>query len=264
MTLAFSLSAHAGLFGLAKRGLILLAAINLWACAGLVPYVKSWKEEVQLHDGRVIVVERLLKLNGYPTLDAQERAVRSETVTFSLPGSNKRISWQIEYRDDVPEPNGAGPLLLDVVGGVPYLATSPAGCIAYNKWGRPNPPYILFKYINDAWQRIALEEFPPELVHANLMSTPDSRLLQPYYTLEQVKAQMQGRNIADAAKTILREAMPNYGKGCGEMVYNGNGGWIGKGFFRKQPSSEACLKYCEQENISTQYCPCDSIFRGKK
>ena len=114
------------------------------------------------------------------------------------------------------------------MGGVPYLATSPAGCIAYNKWGRPNPPYILFKYIGDAWQRIALEEFPAGLVHANLMPTPASSLLKPYYTVAAAKSEREGGNISAYARTILREAVKGVWSGCPEMVYY-KGAWVGPG-----------------------------------
>jgi hypothetical protein len=94
------------------------------------------------------------------------------------------------------------------VSGVPYLATSPAGCIAYNKWGRPNPPYILFKYVNDAWRQIPLKEFPAVLVQANLMNMPASSQLKPYYNVAAVKAKLADGNISVYAKTILREALP--------------------------------------------------------
>ena len=244
-------------------GLALALGISLSACAGLTQSTKGWKEEVQLHDGRVMVVERVFNLGGYPTLDARERALLDETISFTLPESNKRISWRTEFRNDLPEPNGASPLLLDVVRGVPYLATSPAGCIAYNKWGRPNPPYVLFKYSNDAWQRIRPEEFPPELVDANLMPTPASSLLKPYYSVEAAKAERQSGNMNAYAKTILREPVKGVWAGCGEMVYDGNGGWIGVGWFKKQPTLEACLKYCEREKMPEEFCPCNSMFKGK-
>lgn len=210
-----------------KLGFLLMMGVSMSACAGLSGHSKRWKEEVQLHDGRVIVVERSFNLGDYSAPGSLERPALDETLTFSLPGANKEIVWKTEFRNDVPEPNSLGPLLLDIVDGVPYLATSPAGCIAYNKWGRPNPPYILFKYINDEWKRIPLEEFPPKLVQKNLMSTPDSRLLKPYYTIEQAKAQRQGGNIADYAKTILREALPNerINQMCMEMVLY-KGYWI--------------------------------------
>jgi len=197
-----------GLFRVCKTiGLMLTLGVSMSACAGLFGHSTGWKEEVQLHDGRVLVVERFYNLGGYPTLDARERAMLDETITFTLPESTKKISWKTEFRQDLPEPNSLGALLLDVVDGVPYLATSPAGCIAYNKWGRPNPPYILFKYINDAWQQIPLKEFPDQLVAANLMSMPASSLLKPYYTVAAAKAQRQDGNINDYAKTILREAV---------------------------------------------------------
>jgi len=173
----------------------------------LVPRHANWKEEVLLHDGRIMVVERSFKLGGYPALEAQERSPLDQTITFSPPGKNKKISWVTEYRDDKPEPNSLGALLLDVVDGVPYLATSPAGCIAYKKWGRPNPPYVFFKYVNDKWQQIPLKEFPRELAEANLMGIPASKLLKPYYNAEASRTERNSGNVSAYAKTILREAV---------------------------------------------------------
>lgn len=247
--------------------MILTMGASMSACAGLSGHSKRWKEEVQLHDGRVIVVERSFNLGDYSAPGSLERPALDETLTFALPGANKEIVWKTEFRNDVPEPNSLGPLLLDIVDGAPYLATSPAGCIAYNKWGRPNPPYILFKYINDEWKRIPLEEFPPKLVQKNLMSTPDSRLLKPYYTVEQAKAQRQGGNIADYARTILREPLPKGSIGitsCEHMIPYGKGGWLGLDWFRDQPTYEACLKFCERKGVSPKDCPCETLFKGAK
>jgi hypothetical protein len=192
---------------IAKFGLLSMMGMSMNADAGLFGHTMNWKEEVVLHDGKVLVVERFYNLGDYPALESHNRSPLDQTLTFTLPASNTTISWKTEYRDDRPEPNALSPLLVDVVGGVPYLATSPAGCISYNKWGRPNPPYILFKYVNDEWKRILLEEFPAELVKANLMSRPDSRMLKSYYTVEQVKEQMHGRNIAVEARSILRNPL---------------------------------------------------------
>ena len=252
---------------IAKLGLLLMMGVSMSADAGLFGHSKGWKEEVKLHDGRVIVVERSFNLGGYSTLDSRERALLDETITFTLPDSNKSILWKTEFRNDVPEPNSLSLLLLDVVGGIPYIATSPAGSIAYNKWGSPNPPYVLFKYVNDEWKRIPLEDFPPELAHANLMSMPDSRMLKSYYTLEAVKGQMQGRNIAEEFKTIVRTPLdvwkPRPGPNNGELIRTEDGGWIGIGWFSDQPSIEACLKKCAREKVSPQDCPCNTLFKGK-
>lgn len=210
-----------------KFGLLLIMGVSMSADAGLFGHTMGWKEEVVLHDGKVMVVERFYNLGEYPAIESHNRAPLDQTIIFTLPGSNKTVSWKTEYRDDFPEPNSLSPLLVDVVAGVPYLATSPAGCISYNKWGRPNPPYILFKYVNDEWKRIPLDEFPAELVRANLMSRPDSRILKSYYAVEQVKEQMRGRNIADYARTVLREALPQarINQMCMEMVLY-KGSWV--------------------------------------
>jgi hypothetical protein len=248
-----------------KLAMLFMLGASMSACAGL-PGSKGWKEEVLLHDGRVLVVERHFNLGGYPTLDARERRLLDESITFILPDTKKVISWKSEYDDRVPEPNSLSALLLDVVGGVPYLATGPAGCIAYNKWGRPNPPYILFKYTDGAWQQIPLQEFPAELVEVNLMNMPDSRLLKPYYTVGASKAKRSDGNVSAYAKTILRVPTPSAGGpgvGCPEMIRKGNGGWDGIGWFRDQPSKEACFKYCEQKEVAVQDCPCNRLFKGK-
>lgn len=127
---------------IARLGLVLVVGMSMSACAGVFGHSKGWKEEVLLHDGRVLLVERSFNLGGYPTLDARERSLMDETITFTLPGTRKEISWKTKFDDRSPERSSLGALLLDIVDGMPYLATSPAGCIAYNKWSRPNPPYI--------------------------------------------------------------------------------------------------------------------------
>ena len=241
-----------------------LLLASAMANAGLFGFGDStmrWQEEVKLHDGPVIVVERFYNLGGYPAIESHNRSPLDQTLTIPVAGFSTAITWKTEFNDS-PELNSLGPLLLDVVEGIPYLVASPAGCIAYNKWGRPNPPYILFKYANETWQRISLEAFPPMLVQSNLMSRPDSRVLKPYYTVEQVKGQMQGRNIAPEARSILRESQPNVWKSCPAMIsYGKSGGWIGLDWFSDQPSLDACLSFCNHKKVSPETCPCKTLFK---
>ena len=223
-----------------------------------------WKEEVLLHDGTIVTAERVYNLGGYPGFDASERVPLDETVTFNLP-SAKSIFWKNDFRDTVPEPNSLNHFRFDIVGGVAYLATYPAGCIAYNKWGRPNPPQVLLKYAAGQWQRITLAELPAVLINktANVVvGRPATSLLKAFYTVAEVNA----KNAAISApeyKTILSEPVANAGGRCGELVYDGNGGWVGRDWFTDQPNLKACLKFCDRKKISAQYCPCDSIFKEK-
>jgi hypothetical protein len=188
---------------IAKLGLLLMIGASISACSSTM----KWKEEVKLHDGQVIVSERHYNLGGYAYLDSSERTPLDETVTFNLPGTNKKIVWKNDFRDTVPEPNSLNHFRFDNVNGVPYLATYPAGCIAYNKWGRPNPPQVLFKYEGDQWQRITLAELPPELIGTTanvIVGRPASSLLKSFYNVEGVNAK-NSRISTPEYKTILRE-----------------------------------------------------------
>ena len=194
------------LLGMLKRitklGLLLMVGASMSACSATM----SWKEEVKLHDGRVITSERFYNLGGFPGLDAHERVPLDEEVTFNLP-NGKSIFWRNDFRDSVPEKNSLNHFRFDIVNGVPYLATYPAGCIAYNKWGRPNPPQVLFKYENEQWQRITLMELPPELIGTSanvIVGRPASSLLKSFYTVESVDEKNYYVSTPEY-KTIMRE-----------------------------------------------------------
>lgn len=242
---------------IAELGLLLMMGSTISACSSM-----SWKEEVKLHDGRIIVAERYYNLGGYPGIESHNRVALDETVTFNLPNS-KRIVWKTDFSNSIPAQNSLNHFRFDIVNDVPYLATYPAGCIAYSKWGMPNPPQVLFKYENDQWKRITLDELPPELIGATanvIVGSPDVRILKSFYTVKGVDDQNYYISTPEY-KTILREPISKAWD-CGEMVYDGHGGWSGIGWFREQPSKEACLKYCDRKKMPAQYCPCTKLFKG--
>jgi hypothetical protein len=209
---------------LAKLGLLLMMGVNMSACSSTM----SWKEEVKLHDGQVITSERFFNLGGYPGLESHNHMPLDETVTFNLPNS-KRIVWKTDFRNTVPEPNSLNLIRFDVVNGIPYIATYPAGCIAYNKWGRPNPPQVLFKYEGEQWKRITLAELPPELIGTTanvIVGSPDERILKSFYTVEGVNSENHDISTPEY-KIILREAVRTADSvvSCLELVpYRGK--WI--------------------------------------
>ena len=88
------------------------------------------------------------------------------------------------------------PLALEILNGTPYIATNPTCCLAYDKWGRPNPPYILFKYTDQQWKKIPLIEFPAEFKLPNVvLNTSREKDIR-------TKEQKSGFVSADSVKEI--------------------------------------------------------------
>lgn len=127
----------------------------------------NWKEEVLLHDGSKIIVKRSQTRGGRHEI-GQEVPIAKHTVSFSLPGTNRPITWESEFGME-PEKSSLILLALDVVDNIPYLVTTTAGCIAYNKWRRPNPPYVFFRYDGKTWQQIQIREVPAAIKEANVV-----------------------------------------------------------------------------------------------
>lgn len=145
-----------------KIGALLLLGVSMSACSKT-----SWKEEVLLHDGSKIVVERSQSYGGRHEF-TQRSPIKEHDIIFTLPSTNKTITWKDEF-DETIGYSDLNLLALHILNGTPYIVTSPHICLSYNKWGRPNPPYVIFKHDGNAWQRIQLTEFPGEFKAINLL-----------------------------------------------------------------------------------------------
>lgn len=155
-------------------GLILTLGISMNVQAGLFGIGgTSWKEEVLLHDGRKIIVQRTLERGGRHEI-GQPSGVMNETLTFTMPDTHQTVIWNDKYSDDILSSN-FNLMMLEVFKGSAYLVASPKSCLSYGKWGRPNPPYVVFKHQGQDWLRIPLQELPAEFVIPNLIqSSPGS------------------------------------------------------------------------------------------
>lgn len=210
LTLGTSMSANAGWFGVGGT---------------------SWKEEVLLHDGSKIMVERSQSYGGRHEI-GQSPPVKEHTIIFTLPNSNKTIRWTSDYGEDLGRTN-FNLLALHVLNGTPYLIVEPNLCLSYNKWGRPNPPYVFFKHDGKIWQRIQLAELPPEFKMINLIvnngreeDIEKAARRLGYVSVENVE-QINSSLPQPEYKTILREALPKerINQMCEERVLY-KGSWI--------------------------------------
>lgn len=223
----------------------------------------SWKEEALLHDGSKIIVERRVDRGGRHEI-GQQPPIKEQSVSFTLPGTSENVVWHDQFSRDI---GGASflPMMLEIQEGSAFLVVHPMGCNAYNKWGRPNPPYVVFRYLAGTWTRIPVQELPNDFKTPNLIfSEPDDEARKAGGTVvssEVIRKLYDGYKYT-VFKTILREAYSAAAGDCPEMVY-GKGGWYGIGWFKRQPSHEACLKYCQREGFDALQCPCETIFKGK-
>ena len=157
-----------GLKRMAKLGFLLLMGASMSAEAGLFGFGgDSWKEEVLQNDGSTLIVKRSQSYGGRREV-GQSAPIKEHTVSFVLSGSGKTITWTSEYSDDVGRANFTL-LAIHLVAGTPYVVVYPNLCLSYNKWGRPNPPSVIFKHDGNGWQRIPLEQLPAELTTFNVV-----------------------------------------------------------------------------------------------
>lgn len=245
---------------------VMVATFSLNACAGLFGVGgTSWKEEALLHDGSKVIVERSVERKGRHEI-GQLPAYTKQTLTFTDPASGKSVTWEDKATEDLGTSSFL-PMTLDIYQGVAYLVVTPMGCLAYNKWGRPNPPYVVFRHGGKTWQRIPLQELPLETKALNLIaSSPDTEVerlgkrMVDAETIKRVNAEFRQPQY----KTILREAVEDPAGRCGEMIPDEHGGWIGMGWFKDQPTREACLDFCMWKKVSAESCPCKTLFRNEE
>jgi hypothetical protein len=186
------------------------------ACATGAITATSWKEEVLLHDGSKIAVERSQTYGGRNE-PGQPEPIREHTISFIMPSSYKPITWTSEYGEDIGRTN-FDLLAVHVLNDIPYLVVTPNLCLSYNKWGRPNPPYVFFKFDGETWQRIPLSEFPVEFKTINVALDIRGRGVENLSKLGWVPAEKIKALNAHARqphyKTILREPLSGGGVNC--------------------------------------------------
>ena len=221
---------HVLLEGFVTIGLILTLGVSTRVEAEIFGIgTDSWKEEVLLHDGQKIVVERSQTYGGRHEI-GQSAPIKEHTARFTLLGSSRVITWTSEYGDDIGRTN-FNLLAVHVLNGTPYVVASPNLCLSYNKWGRPNPPYVLFKYDGDAWRRISLEQFPMEFKTLNVAVYLGQQAVEEMVSLGLVSAEKikvwNSQLKQPEYKTILREplAKEQINQMCEEMIHY-KCGWI--------------------------------------
>lgn len=153
-----------------------------------------WKEEVLLHDGRVIVVERSVKTGYVPVEMGQPPGESDYTLTF-MAADGRAVTWRAGKSFD--------PMILDFVDGTAYVVARGSTGPDYEKHGCPKPPYFIFRYADGHWQRIEYEQLPHEIHRANLLSSATG-------DEDRLAAVKRGKTTVDDVRKSHRRLSPEY------------------------------------------------------
>lgn len=228
----------------------------------------TWKEGILLHDGSKIVVTRSQSYGGLHEL-GKPSPIKEQELAFSIPGSDRKVTFKSEYSDDVGRANFML-LALHILNGTPYIIAEPNLCLAYNKWGRPNPPYVMFRYDGSKWKQIALKDLPVEFRDINLVvdTKSDEKVItaQSLVSVE-LRKKLNSSLMQREYKTILREPIKPgttaSAVNCIKTNYYPKYGWLSPDSFTSLPSLDACQGFCNNKNIVPEACPCNEIFNEK-
>lgn len=231
---------------IAELGLLILFTFAISACAGvpaLSSSTSSWKEEVQLHDGSKIIATRTLERGGMREYK-KHWGIKAQILSFVNPSTKQSIMWHDSYSKDISGTNFL-PMMLEIKDDVPYLVVNPMGLLSCNKWSRPNPPYVIFRYQGNDWQRISLNELPIEFKAFNLIfSTPDENAkklaVNGVVSSQKIREHLdEGRDDTTKKeyKSLVREPLAN--AGCEELVRY-KCGWGAPGEFNRKYFERVC------------------------
>lgn len=137
----------------------LITALLTAGCGGLD--TAEWSEEVQLHDGKAIVVKMKATRgsSGFP--DSRRGGYRGYEIQFASPAT----TWV--------ENNIAGmvPIAVDVQNGTPFVVVLIGHCNICKTLGNPDPSLMVWKWTGGQWQRANYDELPKGL-RLNIMGDP--------------------------------------------------------------------------------------------
>jgi hypothetical protein len=131
-------------------GFVLATMPLVGGCSG--DEIISWTEEVRLLDGRVITVTQKRRID-------MKRMPREAWLTFKLPEfGDKEIVWHESLETQV----------LNVYQGKLYVIGTTDTIDSFNRYGRPSPSYVGYRYDNGQWIRIQFGEIPGAIYDSNM------------------------------------------------------------------------------------------------
>jgi hypothetical protein len=176
----------------------LMIGITLISTSGCSPGTAEWREEVQLSDGRVIVIDRETLFEeggGEIALNSRGIKPKERRIRFRHPDKpNALVEWKSTQMTPALYPEKS--LILDMEAGNPVLYGSVYVRDRCEK-------YLKYLYKNSNWTEVALPASFPEL-KTNLL-LKDGSGMRGFYNLEEKKK----INKDDGYRKSLKKVGPN-------------------------------------------------------
>lgn len=201
----------------------------------------SWKEEVLLHDGSTVVIKRSQSHGGRGEIG--QSPIKLQSISFIIPGTSKRVIWKDKATPDIGIAN-FDTVALHILNETPYLILHPDKCLSFNKWGRPNPPYILYKHEGTGWQQIQMADLPTEFENVNLTITTsgdEKKLVSKWVVPHEMVTELNSSLTQEYYHKILREPLEpgSPWMSCEELKWY-KCGWGAPGEFNKEYFESLC------------------------
>jgi hypothetical protein len=146
------------------RALIVLGLCFLLASCNVKNRPLKWTEEVNLPDNRIIQLTRYQEFKGPHEL-GDTPSVSDYWFEFQHPDTAEKIRWESGRELTT--------LALVFVNRVTYLLTKP-DFGGVERFECPDPPYLLFAYLENKWERVPLSKMPVKKLRVNMTYDPDS------------------------------------------------------------------------------------------
>lgn len=185
-----------------KRLSLIVLSFLIAGCATSTPRegaFREWQEEVHLNDGRVITVKqkwRCDRIGKDNTGKEYCATMRESWLTFRLPEfSNQDIEWNEQL----------WPLVLNVDKGQLYIVGIADGG-EFLIYGKPQPPYVGYRWDVNQWHRIPFGEIPEAIYKTNMATE-----LPPSQSPRLFKLEAKDKSNSDPTLSkSYRRVLPDY------------------------------------------------------
>jgi len=139
-----------------------------------------------------------------------------QVLSFTNPDTQEKITW--------PIPKGLMPRMIDFDQKIPYIVFRAGSVGDYNTWNCPNPPHIIFRYVDHKWQQITLDQLPARFVKPNTLDVAPAKetSIDNSVSVAEMQAFLK-RSQFDKRRIISRKKIHPIAKDCSPDVLFKNG-----------------------------------------